>query len=37
MTLDNPIEKRAYQFNQVKGQPFIVSELVDSFEQLIKS
>ena len=26
-----------YQFNQVKGQPFIVSELVDSFEQLIKS
>ena len=26
-----------YQFNQVKGQPFIVSELVDSFENLIKS
>jgi 2-oxoglutarate ferredoxin oxidoreductase subunit alpha len=24
-----------YQFNQVKGQPFIVSELVDSFENLI--
>ena len=26
-----------YQFNQVKGQPFVVSELVDSFENLIKS
>ena len=26
-----------YQFNQVKGQPFIVSELVDSFENLINS
>ena len=26
-----------YQFNQVKGQPFIVSELVDEFENIIKS
>ena len=26
-----------HQFNQVKGQPFIVSELVTAFEQLIKS
>ena len=26
-----------YQFNQVKGQPFVVSELVDSFERLIKN
>ena len=26
-----------YQFNQVKGQPFVVEELVDSFENLIKS
>ena len=26
-----------YQFNQVKGQPFIVSELVAEFENLIKS
>lgn len=25
-----------YQFNQVKGQPFVVSELVASFEDLIK-
>ena len=24
-----------YQFNQVKGQPFIVSELVESFEEII--
>ena len=34
MKVDNFVP---YQFNQVKGQPFIVSELVDSFEQLIKS
>ena len=26
-----------YQFNQVKGQPFVVSELVAEFEKLIKS
>ena len=26
-----------YQFNQVKGQPFIVSELVDAFKNIIKS
>ena len=26
-----------YQFNQVKGQPFVVEELVNAFEQLIKS
>ena len=26
-----------FQFNQVKGQPFIVSELVDEFENIIKS
>ena len=26
-----------YQFNQVKGQPFVVSELVNAFEQLIKN
>ncbi|WP_303221760.1 2-oxoacid:acceptor oxidoreductase subunit alpha [uncultured Prevotella sp.] len=25
-----------YQFNQVKGQPFVVSELVESFEEIIK-
>ena len=26
-----------YQFNQVKGQPFVVEELVNAFEKLIKS
>jgi 2-oxoglutarate ferredoxin oxidoreductase subunit alpha len=26
-----------YQYNQVKGQPFVVSELVKGFEQLIKA
>ena len=26
-----------YQFNQVKGQPFVVSELVNAFEQIIKN
>ena len=26
-----------YQFNEVKGQPFVVSELVNAFEGLIKS
>lgn len=26
-----------YQFNQVKGQPFVVSELVSEFEKIIKS
>ncbi len=26
-----------YQYNQVKGQPFVVSELVRGFEQIIKS
>ena len=26
-----------HQFNQVKGQPFVVEELVNAFEQLIKS
>ena len=25
-----------YQFNQVKGQPFVVSELVNAFEEIIK-
>ena len=25
-----------YQFNQVKGQPFVVSELVDAFEDILK-
>ena len=34
MKVDNFVP---FQFNQVKGQPFIVSELVDSFENLIKS
>ena len=34
MKVDNFVP---YQFNQVKGQPFIVSELVDSFENIIKS
>ena len=24
-----------YQYNQVKGQPFVVSELMSNFEQLI--
>lgn len=24
-----------YQFNQVKGQPFVVSALVESFEEII--
>ena len=26
-----------YQFNQVKGQPFVVEELVNAFEKIIKS
>ena len=26
-----------YQFNEVKGQPFVVSELVEAFESIIKS
>ena len=26
-----------YQFNQVKGQPFVVSELVNAFNEIIKS
>ena len=26
-----------YQFNQVKGQPFVVSELVNAFKNIIKS
>ena len=26
-----------YQFNQVKGQPFVVSELVREFEKIIES
>ena len=25
-----------YQFNQVKGQPFVVSELVEAFEEILK-
>ena len=25
-----------YQFNQVKGQPFIVSELVNAFTEILK-
>jgi 2-oxoglutarate ferredoxin oxidoreductase subunit alpha len=25
-----------YQFNQVKGQPFVVEELVNAFEEIIK-
>ena len=24
------------QFNQVKGQPFVVSELVNAFEEILK-
>jgi len=34
MKVDNFVP---FQFNQVKGQPFVVEELVDSFEQLINS
>ena len=26
-----------FQFNQVKGQPFVVSELVENFETLLKA
>ena len=26
-----------YQYNQVKGQPFVVTELVTSFEKLLKA
>jgi 2-oxoglutarate/2-oxoacid ferredoxin oxidoreductase subunit alpha len=26
-----------YQFNQVKGQPFLVNELVQAFEEIIKN
>ena len=26
-----------YQFNQVKGQPFVVSELVSAFEEIINN
>ena len=26
-----------YQFNQVKGQPFVVAELVKAFTKIIKS
>ena len=26
-----------YQFNQVKGQPFVVEELVKAFTKIIKS
>ena len=26
-----------YQYNQVKGQPFVVSELVSTFEKLLKA
>ena len=25
-----------YQFNQVKGQPFVVSELVDAFREILE-
>jgi 2-oxoglutarate ferredoxin oxidoreductase subunit alpha len=25
-----------YQFNQVKGQPFVVEELVNAFEEILK-
>ena len=25
-----------YQFNQVKGQPFVVSELVEAFEEILE-
>ena len=25
-----------YQFNQVKGQPFVVAELVNAFEEILK-
>ena len=25
-----------FQFNQVKGQPFVVAELVEAFEEIIK-
>ena len=26
-----------HQFNQVKGQPFVVKELVDAFERILAS
>ena len=26
-----------YQFNQVKGQPFVISELVSAFEEIINN
>lgn len=25
-----------YQFNQVKGQPFVVAELINAFEQILE-
>ena len=34
MNVDNFLP---YQFNQVKGQPFVVAELVKAFEKIIKS
>ena len=34
MKVDNFVP---YQFNQVKGQPFVVEELVNAFENIIKS
>ena len=33
MKVDNFVP---YQFNQVKGQPFVVEELVNAFEEIIK-
>lgn len=33
MKVDNFVP---YQFNQVKGQPFVVEELVDNFEKILK-
>lgn len=33
MKVDNFVP---YQFNQVKGQPFVIAELVDNFKQLIE-
>ena len=33
MKVDNFVP---YQFNQVKGQPFVVTELVEAFEEILK-
>jgi 2-oxoglutarate ferredoxin oxidoreductase subunit alpha len=33
MKVDNFVP---FQFNQVKGQPFVVEELVTAFEEIVK-